>query len=251
MSSQIRQPAMSSQIRQPAMSSQIRQPAMSSQIRQPAMSSQIRQPAMSSQIRQPAMSSQIRQPAMSSQIHQPAMSRPARIRQSRPAGIRQSRPAGIRQSRPAGIRQSPPFNIIFIMRDDQGFKDIVYHGSDILTPWTECSWSTTASSTALVNLPQRLQDAGYSTHMMGKWHLGFYNKECLPTHRGFNSYVGSLTGSVDYDPGCGDWTPPKCSLVSPEAGGTWKATENLMTSAETPTKATTWQSSNQTCLKSC
>lgn len=48
-------------------------------------------------------------------------------------------------------------------------------------------------------LPQYLKKCcGYSTHMVGKWHLGQNVMKALPIGRGFDSYLGYWSGAEDY-----------------------------------------------------
>lgn len=42
-----------------------------------------------------------------------------------------------------------------------------------------------------------LKDAGYSTGMFGKWHVG-YPEKYNPVHQGFDEYIGFVSGNVDY-----------------------------------------------------
>ncbi|WP_310820815.1 sulfatase family protein [Stratiformator vulcanicus] len=46
-------------------------------------------------------------------------------------------------------------------------------------------------------LAEAAQDAGYRTHMVGKWHLGYQSKKFLPVNQGFDSWFG-LPYSNDY-----------------------------------------------------
>ena len=36
-------------------------------------------------------------------------------------------------------------------------------------------------------LPAKLKQGGYKTHMVGKWHEGFFQRKYLPVNRGFDN----------------------------------------------------------------
>src|SRR4051812_39558012 len=47
-------------------------------------------------------------------------------------------------------------------------------------------------------LAQALKGAGYRTAIVGKWHLGHFRPEYLPTRRGFDHQYGHYNGALDY-----------------------------------------------------
>jgi len=47
-------------------------------------------------------------------------------------------------------------------------------------------------------LPQALQDAGYTTALVGKWHLGHGTPDLWPKQRGFDQFYGALVGEIDH-----------------------------------------------------
>ncbi|XP_012939262.1 arylsulfatase B [Aplysia californica] len=47
-------------------------------------------------------------------------------------------------------------------------------------------------------LADKMREAGYATHLVGKWHLGYYKQEFLPFNRGFDTFYGYLTACENY-----------------------------------------------------
>lgn len=47
-------------------------------------------------------------------------------------------------------------------------------------------------------LAQALKEAGYETAITGKWHLGHFQPEYLPTRRGFDHQYGHYNGQIEY-----------------------------------------------------
>jgi len=135
--------------------------------------------------------------------------------------------------------KTPP-NIVFILADDLGFRDVGFHGSTVIkTPtldrlayngvrlnnyYVQPICTPTRSQLLsgryqihtglqhsyihpcqpnslpeeIPTLANMLHDAGYATHMVGKWHIGYYKEQLVPTRRGFDSFFGFLNGAEEY-----------------------------------------------------
>jgi len=58
--------------------------------------------------------------------------------------------------------------------------------------------STASIPMDVPTIAEVLKTAGYRTHMIGKWHLGYAAWKNTPLGRGFDSYQGYLQGGCDY-----------------------------------------------------
>lgn len=65
--------------------------------------------------------------------------------------------------------------------------------SSVIWPWDKVGLPLEEKTIA-----QTLKEAGYYTAIVGKWHLGHYKEEYLPTRRGFDYHYGHYCGSIDY-----------------------------------------------------
>ena len=133
--------------------------------------------------------------------------------------------------------QSSKPNIVFVFVDDWGYADTGLRNPAIKTPtfdmlmntglvldrhyvfkycspsrasfltgrwphhahqWNPPSDSLLGANINMTMIPAKLKQAGYSTHIVGKWHEGFYQEKYLPINRGFDTSSGFLGGGEDH-----------------------------------------------------
>jgi arylsulfatase A-like enzyme len=63
----------------------------------------------------------------------------------------------------------------------------------VVRPWARYGLPLEERTLALA-----LKEAGYATAIVGKWHLGHFAPEYLPTRRGFDHQYGHYNGAIDY-----------------------------------------------------
>ena len=82
---------------------------------------------------------------------------------------------------------------IHIGLQDKVIRDSVPEALPLINPRPE------AKNNNIITMPQYLKQHGnYETHMIGKWHLGFYQRKYTPQERGFDHFYGYYTGNEEY-----------------------------------------------------
>lgn len=86
-----------------------------------------------------------------------------------------------------------------------------------------------------ITLADAMQDAGYVTGMVGKWHLGSKD-EFHPLNRGFDELFGMVTWGADYaDPTRSDvhvWTHPLAPPIDPDASWAGRGPDSILRGTE-------------------
>lgn len=134
------------------------------------------------------------------------------------------------------VRDRPP-HVVLLAADDLGWNDVSWHNPDIKSPYINklakggvkleqyavymtCSPTRTSLMTGRIPyhtgvhkpinvkpqavnmkhkmIPEVLSTVGYESHLVGKWHLGYFQPQHLPAGRGFASSLGYLGGAEQY-----------------------------------------------------